>query len=84
VLGSNKPRPLDAKLSKAQDDEAALSTDSIDAIARNSTHYIQRPQPDGQPQVVIDAISAVVHAVRANTNLPDCGRLFAAQAVICR
>jgi pimeloyl-ACP methyl ester carboxylesterase len=83
VLGSNKP-PLDAKFLKAQDDEAALSTDSIDAIARNSTHYIQRPQPDGQPQVVIDAIGAVIRAVRGNATLPNCGRLFSAQAVTCR
>jgi pimeloyl-ACP methyl ester carboxylesterase len=37
VLGSNKPR-LGAKLLAAQDAEAALSTDSVNAIARLSTH----------------------------------------------
>jgi pimeloyl-ACP methyl ester carboxylesterase len=83
VLGSNKP-PLDAKLRHAQDEEAALSTDSVNAVARNSTHYIQRPAPAGQPQVVIDAVTAVVTAVRSHSTLPRCGRLFARNAVSCR
>jgi pimeloyl-ACP methyl ester carboxylesterase len=83
VLGSNKP-PLGAKLLHAQDEEAALSTDSIDAIATRSTHYIQRPAPAGQPQVVISAARAVLAAVRAHSKLPRCGRLFAPSAVTCR
>jgi pimeloyl-ACP methyl ester carboxylesterase len=83
VLGSNKP-PLDTKLRHAQDEEAALSTNSIDAIATRSTHYIQRPAPAGQPQVVISAAKAVVAAVRAHSKLPRCGRLFAPSAVTCR
>jgi pimeloyl-ACP methyl ester carboxylesterase len=83
VLGSNKP-PLDAKLRHAQDEEAGLSTDSVNAVARNSTHYIQRPAPAGQPQVVIDAVTAVVTAVRSHRTLPRCGRLFARNAVSCR
>jgi pimeloyl-ACP methyl ester carboxylesterase len=83
VLGSNKP-PLDAKLLQAQDDEAALSADNIDAIARHSTHYIQRPAPAGQPQLVITAVAAVVTAARTHRRLPPCRRLFPAQASICR
>jgi pimeloyl-ACP methyl ester carboxylesterase len=83
VLGSNKP-PLDAKLRQAQDDEAALSTDGIDAVAARSTHYIQRPAPTGQPQVVITAARAVVTAARSRRKLPRCGQLFATEAVICR
>jgi len=83
VLGSNKP-PLNAKFLDAQDAEAALSTDSVDAIARRSTHYIQRPAPAGQPSVVIAAVDAVVTAVRRHTSLPACGRIFSRTQVTCR
>lgn len=83
VLGSNKP-PLDARLRHAQDEEAALSTDSINAVARNSTHYIQHPAPAGQPQVVIDAVTAVLTAARSHSTLPHCGRVFVTTAVTCR
>ena len=83
VLGSNKP-PLTAKLLAAQDAEAALSTNSIDAIARHSTHYIQRPQPVGQPEVVIHAVKAVVTAARGQEGLAPCARVYAAASVRCR
>jgi len=83
VLGSNRPR-LTAKLLKAQDAEAALSTNAVDAIALNSTHYIQRPAPRGQPSVVVAAVRSVVEAVRARQRLPVCARLFAGLAVACR
>jgi len=83
VLGSNRP-PLDAKLRRAQDEEAALSSDSIDAIAGHSTHYIQRPAPLGQPEVVVTAVTAVVKAARSHDSLPHCRGLFAGEAVICR
>jgi pimeloyl-ACP methyl ester carboxylesterase len=83
VLGSNKP-PLSAKLLQAQEAEAALSTDSIDATALHSTHYIQFPPPTGQPQLVVTAIDAVVTASRSHRNLPSCRRLFAASAAECR
>jgi pimeloyl-ACP methyl ester carboxylesterase len=83
VLGSNKP-PLDAKLLQAQDAEAALSTDSVDAIARQSTHYIQRPAPTGQPQLVVAAVEAVVRAVRHHHRLPPCRQLFAEADAACR
>jgi pimeloyl-ACP methyl ester carboxylesterase len=83
VLGSNKPR-LDAKLLAAQDAEAALSTESVDAIASLSTHYIQRPAPIGQPQVVVTAARAVVAAARSRGTLPPCAQLYAGLAVSCR
>jgi pimeloyl-ACP methyl ester carboxylesterase len=83
VLGSNKPQ-LDAKLLAAQDAEASLSTDSVNAIARLSTHYIQRPAPVGQPQVVVSAVGAVVAAARTHHRLPTCPRLFDGLAVSCR
>jgi hypothetical protein len=83
VLGSNRP-PLAAKLLQAQDTEAALSTDAVDAIALNSTHYIQRPSPRGQPSVVVTAVRAVVEAVRGRRRLPSCADLFARLAVACR
>jgi pimeloyl-ACP methyl ester carboxylesterase len=83
VLGSNKP-PLDGALLHAQDEEAALSTDHVDAIARQSTHYIQKPAPAGQPQVVVDAVSAVVEALRHHRRLPSCPQLFPPAAVTCR
>jgi pimeloyl-ACP methyl ester carboxylesterase len=83
VLGSNKP-PLGAKLLAAQDAEAALSSDSVNAIARLSTHYIQRPAPVGQPQVVVSAVDAVVTAVRTHGTLPPCTQLFHGLAVSCR
>jgi hypothetical protein len=83
VLGSNKP-PLDAAFLRAQDEEAALSTDHVDAIVLHSTHYTQQPAPAGQPQVVVTAVSAVVEAVRRHRHLPACRQLFSPSAVACR
>jgi pimeloyl-ACP methyl ester carboxylesterase len=83
VLGSNKPR-LATKLLAAQDAEASLSTDGVNATARLSTHYIQRPAPVGQPQVVVAAVRAVVAAARAHRTLAPCPRLFRGLAVTCR
>jgi pimeloyl-ACP methyl ester carboxylesterase len=83
VLGSNKP-PLDPKLLRAQKAEAALSTNSIDATALRSTHYIQLPAPTGQPHLVVSAVEAVVEAARSHQNLPPCRRLFTPPAAKCR
>jgi pimeloyl-ACP methyl ester carboxylesterase len=83
VLGSTGAAK-DAKFMQAQEAEAALSTDSVDAIAAKSTHYIQSAPPKGQPGVVIAAVDAVVQAVRTHGRLPACRRLFAKLAVVCR
>ena len=82
VLGHGHPAQ-NQRFLEAQDAEARLSDNSIDAIARNSTHYIQKPPPLGQPNVVITAIRAVVRAARQRRHLPTCSTLFAHAAVGC-
>jgi pimeloyl-ACP methyl ester carboxylesterase len=83
VLGSNRP-PLSPTFLRAQDNEAALSSDSVDAIARRSTHYLQSPPPRGQPDVVVAAVRAVVEAARTHGRLPSCRAIFAGRSVACR
>jgi len=83
VLGAGKPPP-DPKLLQAQDEEASLSTDSVDAVATKSTHYIQDPPPKGQPGVVVSAVHAVVASARSAKRLPSCPSLFRGQVVQCR
>ena len=81
VLGSNKP-PHDPKFVAAQAAEAALSTDSINATALKSTHYIQRPAPAGQPDVVVGAVAAVIKAVRSHGRLLACRQMFPSAAAV--
>ncbi len=83
VLGHGHP-PLNTRFITAQDAEAGLSDDSVDAIATKSNHYIQALPPNGQPAVVIDAVRAVVDAARRHKRLPPCRKIFAAAAVTCR
>jgi pimeloyl-ACP methyl ester carboxylesterase len=67
---------------RTQQELAALSTNSIHAVAVRSNHDI--PSPDtGQPAVVIDAVRAVLHAARQHTRLPPCQRVFGTAAVRC-
>jgi pimeloyl-ACP methyl ester carboxylesterase len=51
---------------------AALSSDSVHAIAEYSSHFIHQDQPD----VVVAAIRAVVRAAREDERLPPCRTLF--------
>lgn len=51
---------------------AALSSDSVHAVAEDSTHFIQRDQPD----VVVAAVEAVIGSVRKDEALPACRALF--------
>ena len=81
VLGSNKP-PHDPKFVAAQVAEAALSTDSINATALKSTHYIQRRAPSGQPDVVVGAVAAVIKAVRSHGRLLACRQVFPSAAAV--
>jgi pimeloyl-ACP methyl ester carboxylesterase len=83
VLGHGHPA-LDQHLLKAQDAEARLSNNSINAIALTSSHYIQKPPPIGQPEVVITAVRAVISATRQRRHLPSCKTLFTRAAVECR
>lgn len=60
---------------------ADLSSDHAHVVALRSDHFVQRA--DEQPDVVLRAIEAVVRAVRDNTTLPPCERLFAGPDVRC-
>src|SRR5438128_5649997 len=55
VLGSTNTA-ADRTFLRAQDAVARLSTDSVDAIARHSTHEIPSPAPKGQPRLVVDSV----------------------------
>lgn len=66
-----------------QNELAALSSNRIHAIALRSGHFVQR-SPDGQPEVVVDAVLAIIHAVRTRTPLPACPSVFHGAAVQCR
>jgi pimeloyl-ACP methyl ester carboxylesterase len=66
-----------------QNELAALSSDRIHAIALRSGHFVQR-SPDGQPDVVVDAVLAIIHAVRTRTHLPACPSVFHGASVQCR
>ena len=83
VLGSTNTA-TDKTFLKAQDAAARLSTDSVDAIARHSTHDIPSPAPKGQPGLVVDSVRAVVGALRRRGRLPPCGTVFPAGSVLCR
>jgi hypothetical protein len=54
-----------------QDEFAALSSDHVHVIAARSGHFVQLSF-NGQPDVVIAAVLAVVHAARTCTHLPSC------------
>jgi pimeloyl-ACP methyl ester carboxylesterase len=66
-----------------QDELASLSSDRIHVVALRSGHFVQR-SPDGQPDVVIDAVLALIHAVRTRTHLPACPSVFHSSGVQCR
>jgi len=66
-----------------QDELAALSSDRIHVIALRSGPLVQR-SPNGQPPVVIDAVLAVIHAVRTGAHLPACPTVFHGAGVQCR
>jgi pimeloyl-ACP methyl ester carboxylesterase len=74
-----------------QDELAALSTDHVHVVALRSDHWIQirrftrgSTEIDGQPDVVVRAVQAVVRAARNRAHLPPCKRLFAGAGVRCR
>jgi pimeloyl-ACP methyl ester carboxylesterase len=74
-----------------QDELAALSSDHVHVVALRSDHWIPikrfyrgSRRIDGQPDVVIRAVQAVVRAARDHTHLPPCRRLFSSPAVRCR
>lgn len=58
--------------SRFQDELAALSSNALHIVARDSDHGIQ----DKAPALVIDAIRADVEALRATSRLASCGPRF--------
>jgi pimeloyl-ACP methyl ester carboxylesterase len=74
-----------------QDELAELSSDHAHAVAPRSDHWVQvrrfyrgNERIDGQPDVVVLAVEAVIRAARDGTHLPPCRRLFDGSAVRCR
>lgn len=67
--------------SRMQAELARLSSDHVHVLARRSDHFVQRI--DGQPQVVIGALRALVRAAREKTRLAPCASLFRGPAVRC-
>jgi pimeloyl-ACP methyl ester carboxylesterase len=74
-----------------QDELAALSGDQVHVVALRSDHWVQirrfyrgDQRIDGQPDVVIRAVVAVVRAARDHTGLAPCRRLFRNPGVHCR
>jgi hypothetical protein len=80
------PRRLRRALSRLwttlQDELAAMSSDRVHVVALRSDHAIQGP--DGQPAVVVRAVTAVVDAARRGARLPPCRQLFHGPSVRCR
>jgi pimeloyl-ACP methyl ester carboxylesterase len=65
-----------------QNELAALSSDRIHAIALRSGHFVQR-SPNGQPDVVVAAVLAVIRAARTGKHLPACPTVFHGAGVRC-
>lgn len=55
-----------------QDELAALSTNSLHMVARDSGHEIMR----ADPELIVEAAKAVIEATRTGTRLPHCGDRF--------
>jgi pimeloyl-ACP methyl ester carboxylesterase len=74
-----------------QDELAALSSDHVHVAALGSDHWVQirrfyrgNQRIDGQPDVVIRAVRAVVRSARDHTRLPPCRGLISGPDVDCR
>jgi pimeloyl-ACP methyl ester carboxylesterase len=82
LLSPGFAKAFDRLWATMQDELAALSTDHLHVVALRSDHFVQRF--DGQPDVVIRAVQAVVRAARDHTRLPPCRQLFSGADVSCR
>jgi hypothetical protein len=65
-----------------QNDLAALSTNHLHITALRGGHFVQRTL-NGQPDVVIAAVRAVVRSARTGTPLPPCRGVFHGRGVRC-
>jgi pimeloyl-ACP methyl ester carboxylesterase len=81
ALAPSLQRALGRLWARMQMELAGLSSDHVLVLARRSDHVVQRL--DGQPQVVLRAVRAVVRAARDKTRLERCAHLFAGPAVRC-
>ena len=63
-----------------QDEQAALSRDHLHVVATRTGEFVM----DSQPEVVVAAVRAVVHAARSGTPLPACHELVREPGVVCR
>ena len=82
LLSPGVARAFDRLWATMQDELAALSSNHLHVVALRSDHFVQRF--DGQPDVVIRAVQAVVSAARDHTRLPPCQQLFSGAHVSCR
>lgn len=76
-------RLVEKRRATMQDELAGLSSDHLHVIALRSGHVVQRSL-NGQPDVVIAAVLAVLNAARTRTPLPPCPTLFHRPGVQCR
>jgi pimeloyl-ACP methyl ester carboxylesterase len=82
LLSPGFARAFDRLWATMQDELTALSSNHLHVLALRSDHFVQRV--DGQPDVVIRAVQAVVRAARDHTRLPPCRQLFSGADVSCR
>jgi pimeloyl-ACP methyl ester carboxylesterase len=81
-MGPSLTRAQNRQWATMQNELATLSSDHLHVVALRSGHFVQRA--DGQPEVVVRAVQAVVRAARDHTRLPPCQRLFSGSDVRCR
>jgi pimeloyl-ACP methyl ester carboxylesterase len=82
LLSPGVARAFDRLWATMQDELTALSSNHLHVVALRSDHFLQRF--DGQPDVVIRAVQAVVRTARDHTRLPPCRQLFSGSDVSCR
>ena len=80
-LGLNLKRLLDRTWLSLQSELARLSTNSIHVIANLSHHDVISFA--GQPELVVEAVRAVLEAARTHGRLPRCRTLFRGSAATC-
>jgi pimeloyl-ACP methyl ester carboxylesterase len=76
---SSDPRWVERAWMDYHDRVAAMSPDSVHAIAEEAGHYIQ----EDDPNVVIEAVRQVTLAARNGSELPACRQMFSAADVTC-
>ncbi len=83
AVPANVHRRAEPRWAAVRDELAGLSSDYLHLIALRSGPAVQRSF-NGQPDVVVAAVLAVLDAVRTRTPLPPCSTLFDRPGVQCR